>query len=239
MPQHTDDSTRFGVQLVRSRDTPTRLALAALVGSDRFWTGFVVVLPTVLLLATRLHHVFVSFAAGVPVAICLWLQTMSHEFVAPCLTVDTETGTLTTSKSYDSGNTSTIDVSDLERVTVIRFANTALVRLHYSKWTVSKPVSATVPAARVPEFASQLERVGLDVSVREFDSLASASDMIRLRVFGTPIAVLGSFVGIWSLHGPEAFFTDAVVVPAVVLVIFAALSFVRRFRLRRAETSAV
>lgn len=69
----TEDASVFTALLDRLGDTPTRAAFVTLVASDRFWAGVVVLLPVTQLVATRIHGVFVPFAAGVSIGLCLAL----------------------------------------------------------------------------------------------------------------------------------------------------------------------
>ena len=131
MDQNSTTGEVFGVQLDRARDAPTRFAFATLVGSDRLWIGLVIGLPLAFLLLAPVHDVFISLAAGLPIGISLWLMWLSHEFVNPRLSVDTDKRTLTKSKPYDLGQYSSVDVDDVDRVSIIQSSDAALVKIHH------------------------------------------------------------------------------------------------------------
>ncbi|WP_157533232.1 hypothetical protein [Haloferax profundi] len=228
-------SSVFGVQLDRVRDTPTRYIFATLVGSDRFWRRIVVGLPLVFLIATPIHNVFVSLAAGVPIVLCLWLLWMSHEFVHPQLTVDLESRTLVKSKPYGTGSYSPIDVDDLDHVSVIRFTDSALVKLHYSSWAVSKPLSAAIGASTIDDFEALLKHMDVEISIYESTFPPLTRSPIHIRIVATPIVILGSLSCVWHFYGADAFSTGAVAVPAATLVIYGLYGFVWQYRLRRSK----
>ncbi|POG54592.1 hypothetical protein [Haloferax marisrubri] len=232
----------FRTRLARPRDTPTRLALAALVGSGRLWGGLFVALPCFALAATRVHEVFVPLAAGLPLGLCLWLQWLSHEFVAPELTVDSAAATLTLSKPYGNGRYSPVDAADIDRVSIVQFSAIALVRLRYRRWGVSKPAATVIPSSDVAELRSRLAAMGFDATVRRVNSRPaavpqSATDPAVSRIAATTVVLVGYVGALSYLYGPRVFVTDSVVVPLVVLVIFGCYSAVWRFRLRRARRS--
>ncbi|EMA00185.1 hypothetical protein [Haloferax denitrificans] len=237
-----DVHSTFRTRLARPRDTPTRLALATLVGSDRFWGGLFLVLPFLALAATRVHEAFVPFAAGLPLGLCLWLQWLSHEFVAPEVAVDSAAATLTLSKPYGNGRYSPVDAADIDRVSIVQLSAIALVRLRYRRRGVSKPAATVIPSSGVAELRSRLAAMGFDAPVRRFEPRPAAvtrlvADPAVVRIAATPLAFLGYVGALSHLYGPRAFVTDAVVVPLVVLVIFGGYSAVWRFRLRRERRS--
>ncbi|KAB1193598.1 hypothetical protein GJR96_09125 [Haloferax sp. MBLA0076] len=235
MSETGTDTAVFGVRLDRTRDVPVRFAFAALVGSTRGWAWFVVGLPLAALLAAQVHDVFVPFAAAMPFGIALLLLWMSHEFVAPRVTVDYENRTLTKTKPYTDEAYSPIDADDFDHVTILRFTDVALVRFHYTRWAVAKPLSTSVSTAEVPAFESALEQMGVDVAVRD----VTVPSPIYARIVATPIVVVGMPLVVWGTYGRSAFLSNAVVVPAVVLVLYGVYGYRWRRRLRRSTAGDV
>ncbi len=225
----------FTAQLYRLRDVPARFAFAALVGSNRFWAGLVVALPLTLLLASRVSDVFVPLAAGVPIGICLWLLWMSHEFVSPVLTVDTENRALIKSKPYDTGEYAPIDVDDLDHVSIIRFSHNSVVNFHYTHRFVSKPLSTAISVTETDDFETQLEQLDVEVSVAEFSPRLSSSNSTYLRLVATPIVLVGLLLTIWYLYGLVAFSSGAVVIPLFTMILFGIYGALWRRRLQRTQ----
>lgn len=232
MEQNRETNAVFGVRLDRVRDAPTRFGFAALAGSDRLWAGLLIGLPLAALLLTPVNDAFVSLAAGLPVGICLWLLWLSHEFVASQLTINADDRQLIRSKPYNRGQYSPIDIDDVDHVSIIRWNDVALVRFHYSDWLGSNPPDAAVPTSRIDELESRLEKMGLDVSVREVTLWSSPLDMIQARIVLTPAILLGTVVTVWALFGSEALMTDVVVVPLIVLLGYGLYGFAWTYRLR-------
>ncbi len=221
MNRSNAEGSSFGVRLTGLRDIPTRFAFSTLVGGIRFWTGFVVGVPLVFLLATGIHELFIPIAAGAPVAICLWFLWISHEFINPELTVNVSDRELVLSKPYSSGDYSPINADDLRHISIIRFPDVALVRLHYPSRAVFRPLSTAVTGSSVSELKTQLERIGIDVTVEGYDRRTFRTDPKLIRVVGSPVVLVSSVLSVWLLHGTEAFFSNVVVVPAIVLLLFA------------------
>lgn len=217
------ENSVFDTKLVRSRNTPIRFAFATLVGSSRFWFGYVIGLSAVALLAASIHQIFLSIAAGVPFGICLILIWLSHEFIYPKLVIDAENRTLTKSKPYGGGTYSSIPVDDIEHVSVIRMSGAALVNFHYREIEFSKPYATAIDATDVSDFKSQLGRLGIRVNVCE-----PIPNSVWSRVIATPLVILGTIITLWQVFGPDAFLTDAVIVPTIVLVGFVVYSFWQR-----------
>ncbi|MFC7205433.1 hypothetical protein ACFQJC_18125 [Haloferax namakaokahaiae] len=235
MSHGENETTLFGVRLDRTRDIPLRFALSSLVGGTRFWTVVVVGLPLAALLASLAHSLFVSFAAALPIGISLWLLWLSHEFVAPTLAVDTESRTLTKSKPYDSGQYSPIDVDDIDHLTVVTFADIALVQFQYDGWAAAKPLATAIDVSNTDEFVERLEQLGTEVTVRAFSRSRLSADSAHVRILTTPLVVVGSLLFVWLLHGASAFATDAVVVPFVVMLGFGLYGYRWRRRVRRSN----
>ena len=235
MERTGETSTVFGVRLAQPRDALTRFAFATLAGSNRLWAGFVVGLPLACLLLSPVHDVFVSLAAGPPVVVCLWLLWMSHEFVDSRLVVDLDDGTLTKSKSYNRGQYSPSDVDDINHISIVPVSDAALVKLHYAQQAFSRPPDAAVLAVEVDTLTSQLERMGLDVSVRTVTPELGLGDPLWTRIVVTPIAVFGLLLAVWVFHGGEAFLANGVIVPGIVLIGYAVYGSIQRHRLRRSN----
>lgn len=221
--------------LLRARDTGLRLAFATLVGSFRFWVSFVIGLPIATLLAALINVAFIPFAAGIPFIICLFLQWMSHEFIRPRLVVDAEKKTLTISKAYGLGTYQPIDADDLDQISIVSVGDVSVVRLHFEKFQLFKPQSGAIGTGEIHDFKSRLERLGIDVQDRNVPPVPFSIDAVRTRFITTPIAIVGSLLAVWRLFGPDAFWTNTVVVPALMMVGFAMYSYWWRFRLRRAD----
>lgn len=221
MNRAIDNQSIFGTTLVRARHTPIRLAFATLVGSHHFWAAYVLGLPAVALLAASIHPIFISIAAGVPVVICLFLLWLSHEFIQPQLIINIKAGTLTLSKPYGNGTYSSIDVDDIESMSVVQIGHVALVNIHYHELELQKPEATAIDASDVTELISQLTQVGIRVT--EGDSTASWA-----RVIATLLVIFGSIISISQLFGSEAFVTGSVIVPAIVLVWVSMESFWKR-----------
>ena len=218
MSQTTNVDSVFGIRLIGLRETLIRFALSTLVGGTRLWASLVIVMPLALLLTTAVHDSFIPIAAGTPIALCLWFLWLSHEFIDPTLSLDTDARELVLAKPYDNGEYSPIDVDALDCISVIRFTNVAMVQLHYRDGMLSKPLSTAVTVSSVPELIRQLKGIGVDVTVREYGQRSLSIDLEHLRVLGTPI-VLGSIVIIiYYLYGTDAFLTNAVIIPAIVMI---------------------
>jgi hypothetical protein len=220
---HNTDSGRnvYGSELSSPGDTSTRFALASLVGSDLFWAAFVVVLPVLLVAASVLHPVGVSFAAGLPAVVCLWLLWMSHEFVDTRFEVDVEGGRVRKSKPYSNEYYSAISADEIEDVSILEFSQVALLRFRYEKTFVSKPLAVAVEPTDVQDVKSDLDEMEVDVSIHRKSLFSLSTDSTHLRVLGTPVVVLGALVAAGALHGSSAFAATGFVVPMLVAVLFA------------------
>lgn len=223
----------YECELTRPGDTYTRFALASLVGSDRFWAAFVVGLPFVLVAASVAQPLFVSFAAGVPAVICLWLLWMSQEFVDTRFEVDVEAATLRKSKPYGDEYYAAVAADEFEAVSILRFSRIALVRFRYDDALATKPLAVAIETSDVRDVESALQEMGVDVSVRRASLRSVSTDPIHVRVLGTPVVVLGTLVAVGALHGAGAFATNGFVVPLVVVVLFALYGEFYRNRLGR------
>lgn len=232
MNRNEDGKRVFSAQLVRFRDTPVRLAFATLVGSFRFWAGLVVGLPTVSLLVALVYTPFAPLAAGIPVGICLWLQWLSHEFLRPDLIIDPADQTLTKSKPYGNGKYRPIDADIVNRVSIVQYDRVAIVRLHYAERVFSKPLATAVFTSDIPDIELQLERLGVDTSVRKLELASLLDEPTGTRVLGTPVAIVGSLIAVWTLFGSEAFLSNAVIVPAITMIVFGVTSAVSKRRTR-------
>ena len=158
---------------------------------------------------------------------------MSHEFVDSQLVVDRDERTLTKSKPYNRGQYSPSDVDDIDHVSIVQVSDAALVRLHYTQRGFSRPPDAAVLGVEVDTLTSQLERMGLDVSVRTVAPQLGLDDPVWTRIVVTPIAVFGSLLAVWVLHGGGAFLANGVIVPGIVLIGYAVYGSIQRHRLRQ------
>jgi len=231
MNQTNNTKSIFGIRLTGFRNILIRFVLSTLVGGPRLWISFVVAMPLILLFATVVHDSFIPLAAGAPVALCLWFLWLSHEFINPTLSVDTDSRELVLAKPYGNGEYSPIAVDDLDRISIIRLANAAMVRLHYTGEAMFKPLSTAVTVSSVPDLVLQLERMDVDVTVQQHDWHTLSIDMKHLRVVGTPLVLGGTVVAIWYLYGTNAFLTDVAIVPAIVLIGFSIYGLVWQLRL--------
>lgn len=193
-------------------------------------------LPIGAFLAALYHPIFVPFAGGMPVGICLLLLWLSHEFISPQLVVDFGERTITKSKPYGRGMYSSIDVEDIDQVSIVPIGRTALVNLQYKTFELSKPYATAIDTGNVHDFTIQLEQLGVSVHIRESATPLLSLNVIRGRLIGTPVVIVGSTVAIWHQFGCSAFWTDAVVVPMIVIVLFALYSFYRRHFQNSSET---
>ncbi|MFC6952501.1 hypothetical protein [Halorubellus litoreus] len=215
-----EEVVAYGVRLPRVVDAPTRFALAALVGSDRFWMTVFLGVPLGSVVAASVHDGLASLAAGVPVVLSLCLLWLSHEFVEPTLAVDRERGTVAKSKPYGNGEYDAFAADDLVGVEILSFEDVALVRFEHPNALPSKPQSTAVDAADVAALAADLDAMGVDVRTRERSLWRLSGEPVHARVLGTPLMLVKTVLAVATAHGVGAFATDAVVVPGVVLVAF-------------------
>lgn len=221
MTETETDRSTYHAELSRPGDARTRFALATLVGSGPFWAALVVILPVVLVAGSLVNPVVVSFAAGPPAVIALWLLWMSHEFVDTRFEVDVEGARLRKSKPYSDGYYGAISAEEIGGVSILEFSQVALLRFRYERTFVSKPLAVAVETTAVQDVASDLHEMDVDVSVHRGSLFSLSTDSIHLRVFVTPVLVLGTLVAVGALHGSSAFATSGFVVPTLVAVLFA------------------
>jgi hypothetical protein len=224
------------IQLNRARDAPLRFLFATLAESNRFWFGLIIVLPLVFLLLSPVHKVFVSLAAGLPFGIALWLLWLNHQFVNSQLRINTDSRTLVRSKPYNDDNYSPVDVDNVDHVSIIRFSDVALVKLQYFQKKFSHPPDTPIASAHISEVKSQLEQMGLDVSIHEITPRLIPVDPILTRIVVTPTVILGTPLIVWYFYGIEAFLTDVVVVPMIVTIGYGLHGGIRRYRLHRSDS---
>lgn len=225
----------FTARMLRTRDTPVRVAFASLVGSHRFWAGFVLVLPLIAIVAALSHRAFVPLAAGVPLVISLFLQGVSHAFARPRFAIDSGDRTISVSKPFGRGTYRPIDAADVEQASVVPLYGMGVVKLRFSVTNFFKPSYTAVDAAEVADLERELGHVGIDVRVDERNSGLVSLDAVRVRLIATPVAIGGSAVAVYRLFGPDAFWTDAVIVPALVMIALAVYSRWRRYSLSRPD----
>ncbi|WP_338756534.1 hypothetical protein V9T20_12985 (plasmid) [Halobacterium salinarum] len=236
MEQNADTDDVYGVQLARARDAPTRFAFATLTLSTRLWAGLVIGLPLACLLLSPVHDVFITAAAGLPFGISLLLLWFSHEFANSQLRVDTAERTLVKSKPYGVGQYSPVDADDVGHVSIIQLSDVALVNLHYTGPIFSKPPDATITAAQIDDVKSQLEEMGLEVSIQKVTPQLVPIDPILARIVVTPIALLGTLLVVWFVYGIEPFLSNSVIVPTIVLIGYGLYGVIWRYRLRRSDS---
>ncbi|WP_158598869.1 MULTISPECIES: hypothetical protein [unclassified Halorubrum] len=179
---------------------------------------------------------FVSLAAGLPFAIALWLLWLSHQFVNSQLRIDADNRTLIRSQSYNLDIYSPVEIDNVDHVLIIRFSDVALIKLQYFQWKFSHPPDTPISSAQINEIKSQLEQMGLDVSIHEITPRLIPIDPILTRIVVTPIAILGIPLIVWHFYGIEAFFTDVVIVPMIVMIGYGLYGAIRRYRLRRSSS---
>lgn len=228
----------MNVRLDRARDAPIRFIFATLAESNRFWFGLVIGLPLIFLLLSPVHNVFVSLSAGLPFGIALWFVWLNYEFVNSQLQIDTVNRTLERPKQNGPDRYSPVDIDDIDHVLIIQFSDVALVKLHYTQSKFSHPPDTPIASSQVNEVKSQLEQMGLDVSIHEITPELIPTDPILTRIVVTPIAILGTPLIVWHFYGIEAFFTDVVIVPMIVMIGYGLYGAIRRYRLRRSDSES-
>jgi len=226
----------MSVRLDRARDAPLRFLFSTLAESNRFWFALVIGLPLVFLLLSPVHGVFVSLAAGLPFGIALWLLWLNHQFVNPQLRIDTDNRMLVRSQPYDVGNYSPVEADNVDQVLIIRFSDVALIKLQYFQRKFSHPPDTPIASAQISEIKSQLEQMGLDVSIHEITPRLIPIDSILTRIVVTPIVILGTPLIVWYFYGIEAFLTDVVIVPMIVMIGYGLHGAIRRYRFRRSDS---
>jgi hypothetical protein len=214
------------VQLNRTRDAPIRFVFTTLAESNRFWFGLVVGLPLVFLILSPVNDVFVSLSAGLPFGILLWFVWLNYEFVNPQLRIDTVNGTLVRSKENDPDRFSPVDIDDIDHISIIQFSGVALMKLHYTQSKFSHPPDTPIAPSQINEIKSQFEEMGLDVTIHEITPRLNLIDPLLIRMVVTPIAILGTPLIVWYFHGIEAFFTNTVVIPVIVIIGYVVQCFV-------------
>jgi hypothetical protein len=214
------------VQLNRARDVPIRFVFATLAESNRFWFSLVVGLPLVFLILSPVNDVFVSLSAGLPFGIALWFVWLNYEFVNPQLRIDIVNRTLVRSKQNGPNRYSPVDIDDVDHVSIIQFSDVSLMKLHYTQPKFSHPPDTPISSSQINEIKSQLEEMGLDVSIREIEPQLNQTDPLLIRMVVTPIVIVGTPLIVWHLYGIEAFFTDVVVIPVIVTMGYVVWSFV-------------
>jgi hypothetical protein len=162
--------------------------------------------------------VFVSLSAGLPFGIALWFVWLNYEFVNSQLRIDTVNGTLERPKQNGPDRYSPVDIDDIDHVLIIQFSDVALVKLHYTQSKFSHPPDTPIASSQVTKVKSQLEQMGLDVSIHEITPRLIPIVPILTRIVVTPIAILGTPLIVWRFYGIEAFFTDVVIVPMIVMI---------------------
>jgi hypothetical protein len=206
------------VQLDRTRDAPIRFVFTTLAESNRFWFGLVVGLPLVFLILSPVNEVFVSLAAGLPFGIILWFVWLNYEFVNSQLRIDTVNRTLVRSKENDPNRFPPVDIDDVDYVSIIQFSDVALMKLHYTRPKFSHPPDTPIASSQINEIKSQLEEMGLNVSIHELTPQLNPIRPFLIRMVVTPISIVGTPLIVWQLYGTEAFFTDVVVIPVIVTI---------------------
>ena len=215
---YSSTNQNMDVQLDRTRDAPIRFVFTTLAESNRFWFSLVIGLPLVFLILSPINNVFVSLSAGLPFVMVLFFVWLNYEFVNPQLRIDTVNRTLVRSKQNDPDRFSPVDIDDVDYVSFIQFSDIYLMKLHYSKLKFSHPPDTPIASSQINEIKSQLEEMGLDVSIHEIKPRLNLIDPLLIRIVVTPIAILGIPLILWYFYGVEAFLTDAVVVPVIVII---------------------
>ena len=77
--------------------------------------------------------------------------------------------------------------------------------------------------------------MGVEVSIYEVTPQPILNDSLQMRIAITPIAIIGSLLAVWCFYGIEAFLTNVVIVPAIVMVGYGLYGAVWRYRLRRSD----
>jgi hypothetical protein len=226
----------MNVRLDRARDAPIRFLFATLAESNRFWFGIVIVPPLVFLLLSPVHGLFVSLTAGLPFGIALWLLWLNHQFVNPQLRIDTDNRILVRSQPYNVGNYSPVEVDNVDQVLIIQFSDVALIKLQYFQKKFSHPPDTPIASAQISEVKSQLEQMDLDVSIHEITPRLIPTDPILARIVVTPLVILGTPLIVWYSYGIEAFLTDVVIVPMIVMIGYGLHGEIRRYRFRRSNS---
>jgi len=214
------------VQLNRTRDAPIRFVFTTLAESNRFWFSLVVGLPLAFLILSPINDVFVSLSAGLPFVMVLFFVWLNYEFVNPQLRIDTVNRTLVRSKQNDPDRFSPVDIDDVDYVLFIQFSDIYLMKLHYNNSKFSHPPDTPIASSQINEIKSQLEEMGLDVSIHEIKPQLNLLDPLLIRIVVTPIAILGIPLTLWYFYGVEAFLTDAVVIPVIVIIGYVVWGFV-------------
>lgn len=134
------------------------------------------------------------------------------------------------------GQYSPVDADDVGHVSIIQLSDVALVKLHYTGPIFSQPPDATITAAQIDDVKSQLEEMGLEVSIQKVTPQLVPIDPILARIVVTPIALLGTLLVVWFVYGTELFLSNAVIVPTIVLIGYGLYGVIWRYRLRRSDS---
>jgi len=156
----------------------------------------------------------------------LFFVWLNYEFVNPQLRIDTVNRTLVRSKQNDPDRFSPVDIDDVDYVLFIQFSDIYLMKLHYNNSKFSHPPDTPIASSQINEIKSQLEEMGLDVSIHEIKPQLNLLDPLLIRIVVTPIAILGIPLTLWYFYGVEAFLTDAVVIPVIVIIGYVVWGFV-------------
>ncbi|MDL0126317.1 hypothetical protein PNQ92_12995 [Halobacterium salinarum] len=155
----------------------------------------------------------------------------------PQLRVNTDERTLVKSKPYDLGQYSPVDADDVGAVTIIQIFDVTLVKIHHTGRIFSQPPDTVITASQIGDVKPQLEEMGLEVSIQEVTPRLLPIDPILARIVVTPIALLGTPLVVWFVYGTEAFLTDVVVVPAIVMIGYGLYGAIWQYRLRRPDSN--
>jgi hypothetical protein len=96
--------------------------------------------------------------------------------------------------------------------------------------------TTALTAAQIDDVKSQLEEMGLEVSIQKVTPQFVPIDPILARIVVTPIALLGTLLVVWFVYGTEPFLSNSVVVPTIVLIGYGLYGAIWRYRLRHSDS---
>ena len=233
MTEAEDGTAVYESVLSRPEDTPTRYALAMLAGSDRFWSILVIGLPGMFVALSWFHPLFASVAVGLPVVTALYVVWMSHEFIDCKTRIDRSNSTIAKTKPYSEDYYGAVTVDEISSVSIIQFPTIALVNIGYENSLSIKTPSVIVDATDVETVETDLEAMGIDVSTRRQGISLSVSSSIDRRVWGTPVAIVGTLLLVGGIHGVAPFRSNAFVIATVILICYVLYGVRYRSRLDR------
>lgn len=219
----TSGGTRvFETSVTGLRRVPYRVALGILSGGPLLWLAFFVVTPLVLLIAAlAVDERFAPYAIGLSLLFGLTFWWSGYRYASPRVTVDPKRGTIRIQHDATPAWTTdkTVDVADLEGVSLVPLGGFVLVRLAFTTPNVFRPWDFVIERSDRSALEAALQRTGVAVHEpgdRWYSRWHTAKVPVRLAttlvvLLGVPIVTLLAF-GRRALQGNLVFIAGLVVV---------------------------